>query len=379
MKLKNIQALYWSNIKRFWKTSFYDYERAHSIFDKKRNELYSKKDRTIEEEIWYRLIKERDEVHSQKKAKFRSEVGPVPFWIFEFIFFIPNIILFPFIRTIIDVCTRTQQTKDSIDLLIKSLGNLLDSNPEGFDTLVEVLSFNECSNHHIFKSLNSQDLIADLHFARVEEQIKPQILQLLKDNSEFDKQEIDELFKLKSSRSLHNKYPLISSENKADYPSYPKTPKDMDTEEAGRNYFHGLSLLYRIIYNRDKSINQDYQKLRRNKQFQAIKDYLENPENNGSKLAQYFQVNVVNLQNNKSTREEDLKNKTKIECGRLEKLSTKRSLNKQKNIENVINSSPLDEKKLKQALLINGGFGFFGKMTSSFNNVYCTDIPIKRM
>ena len=303
----------------------------------------------------------------------------MPFWIIEFILFIPNIILFPFIRTIIDVYTRRQQTQESIILLVNSLSNLLNYNPEDFDTLVEVLSFDQGSNHHIFKSLNSQDLIADLHFARVEEQIKPQILKLLKDNSQFGERAIGDPFNLKFYSYLYEKYPPLSTENGAHYPSYP--PKILKkcyedyVEEAMRCHNQGNSLLYRIIYARNDSIDLMHQKLRRQKQLSVIVDYLKNPENNGSKLAQYFQVNIINLQNNKSTREGSLKQKAQIECERLEQISNYSSLIKKNGIKAVIESESFHEKKFMRALLFHRGFGFFGRMTSSFDNVYCTDIP----
>lgn len=375
MKFENILALYWSNIKRFWKTSFYDHEWPHSIYDKKINELYYKESRTPEEEIWYLLLKQRDYLHSDNISQ--TEVGALPFWIIEFILFIPNIILFPFIRTIIDVYTRRHQTQESIVSLVSSLNELFHSNPEDFDTLVEVLSFNQGSNKHIFKSLNSQDLIADLHFARVEEQIKPQILELADNVSQLDKQKIVDLFDRESSSSLYKTYPRNNIKF-ANVRPRPKLYED-DYEDRIQFCFQGDSLLYRIIYySRQKdSIDLEHQNQRREKQLSFIVDYLKNPENNGSKLAQYFQVNIMSLQNNKSTRETSLKAKAKIECDRLGLIASSSSSNKKTYIEEVITSETLHEKKLMRALLYHRGCGFFGNMTSSFDNVYCTDISIK--
>ncbi len=357
MKNTNILLLYWMNITRFWKTSFYNYEAPHSIFDKKRNELYYKKNKTREEEIWLKLLEQRDLKHSYEIM--RTEVGSLPLWMFEFIFFVPSIIVFPVIRTIIDICTRKPLPSEEVSDLVSKLENLQE---EDLEILLEPLSFDIGSGEHIFKSLNSRDLIADLHVARIEEYIKPEILEYIKNNNENDiiQNETGE---------------ILRPDQQKCYPSLP--PKDESNEqynmEVERWIREGDSVLYRMIYRKGTSINTEHQSERLQKQKSAIQAFLQNPENNGSKLAQYFHVNLNRLTGKQYDKGDSLlKARSERECARLRSLGSTCAKSKQDKITTIIAQDNLDEKKLASALLIHRGWGLFSNMTTAFDHVYCS-------
>jgi hypothetical protein len=376
-KTKDIPTLYWANIRKFWQSSFrwggndfkavYDMSRTEVPFLYNSRETLSKKThKTLEDRILIHLL------NKYSPPEFESEVGPFPIWMIELVFFIPNIIVFPLIRTIVDFYTRKPLDIDIRNKIITDLARMLDT-PEEFDAFV----LGMCDELSLYQSSESKALVRDLRATTAEAKaFKPLMTGLAnllnqtyaESGGEVSEDNLECFCKTLTMECIFYYLRCLDLQDKKS----PNLCKFMcqNLTQAQKTVFvtettddSGTTLKAKQHVVSDE-VTAEY----RQKQFDAVKNYLLNPDNNGKKLMQYMQVNSSG-----NLKENTLKTKSTLEIERLEKIGTLSSKNKATLVRAAMpkDGDRLNEKGLREALKKHRGF--FKNMPDSYTNVFCKD------
>lgn len=344
----------------------------------KRRELSKKTDKTIGDEILLRLLKKHDghELISKFDLKFVM-------WLFV----IPAIVIYPLIKTIIDLCTRKPLDTGDLDKLNNALDNLFQSET-GFDDFVEkmIMTSGSFSFQTNYQSSESQLLITELRnikdeatkFMPLIHVLEKCFLETYPDATDSDRQRnldtfcstltMHHIFKRVGRKQLYEtiiplydalpekqKNVFCNKKNETQHPVEPSWQR----QRCG-SYYYELED-YEII-------DKDY----RQKQLSAIKAYIRNPDNNGKKLMQYIQTNI-SPEMRGEYRENTLRKKAEAEINRLEKSFSCNAPQKASKIKEALEKAPFDEKKLFAALMTSRGF--WRIIPQACTNVYYTSAP----
>lgn len=323
-KIKDIPNLYWANIRLFWDKSFI-----------------------------------KSEYPDQP-----SEVGPLVGWFIELIFFIPNIIIIPFIMTLIQLFTRKPIDENELIILTQKLKDIYTEHPETFDIIVSGL----CDDGYLYKSASSRAVISELRGINEDAQLEQLQKEVIDLNNFLNGSAIrKEIFMLWKSLSKSNRSEEFSSVFVVEDENH-KKHKFFELDESEWQYF----------FTKFPGTDGDYYQLRqyhlsdeiknncRKTQFHAITSFITNPLNNGKKLMQHIDIHLSDDMIGEN-RKKTLITKANIEIERLKKIATSSSQNKANCIASAI--SEFDEEKLRKSLLIHRGF--FKSMPDSYENVFC--------
>lgn len=260
-------------------------------------------------------------------------------WPIELVFMMLNVTLFQTVKTMVDIFTRKPLSSPERQVLQQTCDSLNARSSEEVDSFIAGIIQPES----LYQSQNSKRLISTL--------------------SNLNEQ------KLTGRRTYR-------SSSRTEFTNTP----DMEHVNAVLTevlYSSGFSIAAFLddsdcVYT---ALTADEIKENTLKQLEYIKAFIQNPENNGTKLMQYIQTNLSDEMLVKPTRETTLKERAEIEVARLEKKSTFSSNEKSSKIRAALDeSTSFDETKLRASLLISRGFfGFRKTMPDSYANVFCNN------
>lgn len=326
--VKEIFKLYLINAKWVWATLLLDqtnfggatyFGKPNFVLNSWQNKLQHKANKTEDEVKWLTYLNaNKGEWYPESYKSLSSEP-------FELMIFLPRILLEPIIRTIIDIKTRKPSTLDAREKLGIKLKNLLEQNPSQFDIFIEGMIADPLRNN---TAKGGNSIFHNIQFYQ----------------------------SINSKTLIADLY--LAKFKEDHYPAIINCPIE------------------------DNDYLNTQQTIRRQQQLEAIQNYLNTSENNGTKLMQYMAVNLTDQFTNINTRESTLKTRARLELNRLAHL--KKGLKSEKDIEFfeldekikaitfVLNSANFEESKLRDALGIKRDYGFFKKnMPKSYNNVFC--------
>lgn len=325
-------SIYWRNIKtvvqqdplslRREENEVYDGAPGVSVYylyDKKRI-LSEKTNKTIQEKILSRLLNKHDG---------RGLIGPfLDIRVLAWFLVIPNLVIYPLIKTIIDFCTRNFLDERSITELNHQLDEIFNDESE-FDFLIKKICVNSRYN---YQSSESKLLISELEgikdeavgFSPLLNELAKCYLETYRDvqnEAEQDKN-LDDFCKTLTLQDLLNRkcklrmYVGTDRETNVEIYQFGFFGKEVNQEwtEKQKNIFCNVKDNEKKLFKpngiRIKSkrfsdelhyyslkeypiANKDY----RQKQLDVLKAYINNPINNGKKLMQDIQTEATVLIN----------------------------------------------------------------------------------
>lgn len=343
----------------------------------KRRELSKKTDKTIGDEILLRLLKKHDG---------HGLIGKFDLKFVMWLFVIPAIVIYPLIKTIIDLCTRKPLDTDDLNNLQDALNTLSQSETE-FDDFVEkmIMTNGSFSCETNYQSSESQLLITELRnikdeatkFMPLIHALEKCFLETYPDATDSDQQRNLDTFC--NTLTMHHIFKRVGRKklNETIIPLYDALPekqknvfcnKKNETKHPVEPWKKQICGSYYYELEDYEIIDKDY----RQKQLSAIKAYIRNPDNNGKKLMQYIQTNISPEMRGKN-RENTLRQKAEAEINRLEKSFSCNASKKALEIKEALKTAPLDEKNLFAALMTSRGF--WRIIPQACTNVYYTSAP----
>ncbi len=153
-----------------------------------------------------------------------------------------------------------------------------------------------------------------------------------------------------------------------------KTIETLRNESIKKHqWFLDDSILRTCNLYKSNNIESHAKNLCREKQVQILKNYINNPDNNGTKLMQYLQTNLSSSMIDEKIRNKTVKSKIEIEHMRLKKTFFKKD--QADRLNTILHEKNFDE-KLAQNVLSEQSIFRMKRMPQSFEEIYCTSPKI---